>query len=58
MKSMFHLRRLLNDTRVLTIECKCYKNKVGVDDVADFAYKVRDIGAYKGIVVTTAGFES
>jgi hypothetical protein len=47
------------DARVLTlIECKCYKDKVGVDDVAEFAYKVRDIGAHKGIIVTTVGFES
>lgn len=49
----------LANTRVLTLlECKCYSDKVGVDDVAEFAYKVRDIGAHKGIIVTTMGFES
>ncbi len=38
---------------LVLVECKCYSRPVGVDDVAEFAYKVRDIGAHKGIVVAT-----
>ena len=42
---------------LILVECKCYKRFVGVDDVAEFAYKVRDIGAHKGIIATTTGFQ-
>ena len=43
---------------LILVECKCYKKAVGLDDVAEFAYKLRDIGAHKGIIVTTNGFQA
>jgi hypothetical protein len=47
------------ETHILVlIECKCYKHRVGLDDVTEFAYKIQDIGAHKGIMVTTKGFQS
>ncbi len=42
---------------LILVECKCYSRPVGVDDVSEFAYKIRDIGAHKGILVTTTGFQ-
>ena len=39
------------------VECKCYARPVGVDEVAEFAYKLRDIGGNKGIFITTSRFE-
>ncbi|HSK74823.1 MAG TPA: restriction endonuclease [Thermoanaerobaculia bacterium] len=40
------------------VECKCYSRPVGVDEIAEFAYKLRDIGGNKGIFITTSRFES
>ncbi len=49
----------LGDLRLLmVVECKCYKRRVGPDVIASFAYRMRDVGAHKGIVVTTTGFTS
>ena len=42
---------------LVLIECKCYAKNVGVDDIVEFAYKLRDIGAHKGIMVSTRGFQ-
>lgn len=39
------------------VECKCYKNSVSVDEVEEFHSKLDDIGAHKGIMVTTVGFQ-
>jgi hypothetical protein len=39
------------------VECKHYKKKVPVDDVEEFHSKIDDIGAHKGIVITTVGFQ-
>jgi hypothetical protein len=41
---------------LVLVECKCYSRPVGIEDLAEFAYKLRDIGAHKGIVVSTVGF--
>jgi len=43
---------------VILVECKCYTGKVGLDEVTEFAYKIRDIGAHKGILVASSGFQS
>lgn len=43
---------------LVLIECKCYTHSVGVDDVEEFHSKLDDIGAHKGILVTTSGFQS
>src|SRR4030095_8843737 len=40
------------------VECKCYKSRVEVSDVEEFHSKVDDIGAHKGIMFTTVGYES
>lgn len=41
------------------IECKAYSTgNVPVSDVRDFAYKLRDIGGIKGLMVTLNGFAS
>ena len=40
------------------VECKYYNHKVPVDDVEEFHSKIDDIGAHKGIMVTTVGFQS
>ena len=39
------------------VECKCYKSRVEVSDVEEFHSKVDDIGAHKGIMFTTVGYE-
>ncbi len=39
------------------VECKCYGHTVAVDDVEEFHSKLDDIGAHKGIMVTTVGFQ-
>lgn len=43
---------------LVVVECKHYKNKVSVDDVEEFHSKLDDIGAHKGIMVTTVGFQA
>ena len=39
------------------VECKKYSNMVTVDDIEEFHSKCDDIGAHKGLVVTTVGFQ-
>ena len=39
------------------VECKCYGDRVPVDEVEEFHSKIDDIGAHKGIMVTTVGFQ-
>ncbi len=39
------------------VECKCYTRSVPVDDVEEFHSKIDDIGAHKGIMVSTVGFQ-
>ena len=39
------------------VECKCYKHSVSVDEVEEFYTKIDDIGAHKGIMVTTLGYQ-
>jgi hypothetical protein len=39
------------------VECKCYNHRVPVDDVEEFHSKIDDIGAHKGIMITTKGFQ-
>jgi len=46
------------DVRILVlVECKHYSRKVRVDDVLELAARLEDIGAQKGIIVTTIGFQ-
>lgn len=42
---------------LVLVECKSYKHRVSVDDVEEFHSKIDDIGAQKGILITTIGFQ-
>lgn len=42
---------------LVIVECKHYSHRVPVDDVEEFHSKLDDIGAQKGILVTTVGFQ-
>ena len=50
--------QLLGARILCIVECKCYSTRVGVADVEEFHSKLDDIGAHKGIMVTTVGFEA
>jgi Restriction endonuclease len=39
------------------LECKHYKHRVSVADVEEFHSKLDDIGAHKGIMLTTVGYQ-
>src|ERR1700740_996995 len=41
----------------IVVECKRYRRNVEIADLLEFAARVEDIGAHKGIVVTTVGFQ-
>jgi Restriction endonuclease len=41
----------------ILVECKRYKRPVTVQEVADFAYRVQDVGAHKGVLVSPNGFQ-
>ncbi len=42
---------------LVLVECKNYNKAVPVDDVEEFHSKIDDIGAHKGIIVTTVGYQ-
>jgi tetratricopeptide (TPR) repeat protein len=42
---------------LVLVECKFYSKNVEVGDATEFAYKLEDIGAHKGILVSTHGFQ-
>jgi hypothetical protein len=42
---------------LILIECKHYKKTVEISDVLAFAQRLDDIGAHKGVVVSTIGFQ-
>jgi len=49
---------IVADIRILLlVECKRYSRRVGIDDVMEFAGRIDDLAAHKGILVTTVGFE-
>ena len=41
----------------IPVECKRYSRNVGIDDIMEFASRIDDISAHKGILVSTIGFE-
>jgi hypothetical protein len=43
---------------LVLVECKCCAHSVPVDDVEEFHSKIDDVGAHKGIIITTVGFQS
>lgn len=42
---------------LIFVECKRYERLVTIKEVADFVYRLRDVGAHKGILVSTKGFQ-
>jgi len=42
---------------LVVVECKRYTHRVEVGDVEEFHSKLDDIGAHKGIMVTTVGYQ-
>jgi hypothetical protein len=45
-------------TVLFLVECKLYTKKVEVGDIEEFRTKIDDIGAHKGLVFSTVGFQS
>ena len=45
-------------TVLFVVECKFYSQKVEVGDIEEFRTKIDDIGAHKGLVFSTIGFQS
>jgi hypothetical protein len=45
-------------TVLFLVECKCYNHMVDVSEVEEFITKIDDIGAHKGIMLTTVGFQA
>lgn len=43
---------------IYIIECKDYKRFVSVDKVRNFAYQLNEVGAHKGFIFTSSGFQS
>ena len=43
---------------LVLVECKHYSHTVEVSDIEEFHSKIDDIGAHKGIMVTTEGYQS
>jgi len=48
---------VIGSSILVLVECKYYKNVVDVGEVEEFHSKLDDIGAHKGIVITTQGFQ-
>lgn len=44
-------------TVLCLVECKWYNHKVDVSEVEEFRSKMEDIGAHKGLMFTTVGFQ-
>lgn len=49
--------QLLGARIIGIVECKRYSSRVEVSDVEEFYSKLDDIGAHKGIMFTTVGYE-
>lgn len=54
----FELTPLGGARTLYIVECKHYNHRVPVDDVEEFHSKLDDIGAHKGIMFTTIGYQS
>jgi hypothetical protein len=42
---------------LILFECKHYRRRVGVEDLFAFTSRLSDIGAHKGVMVSTVGFQ-
>lgn len=43
---------------LVLVECKHYNARVSVGDILTFAQRIQDIGAHKGLLLSTVGFQS
>jgi len=43
---------------LVIVECKQYRNRVGIDDLLEFRSRIEDLRAHKGILITSSGFQS
>ena len=41
----------------IAVECRSCKCKVRIEDITDFAFRLQDISAHKGVLVSAAGFQ-
>ena len=49
---------LLDGTAFIVVECRCYKNtKQSQEKIAALAYKIQDLGASGGIIVSPLGLQ-
>jgi restriction system protein len=48
---------LANFTVLCIVECKWYNHRVDVSEVEEFRTKLDDIGAHKGLMFTTVGYQ-
>jgi hypothetical protein len=42
---------------IILVECKYYSRRVATNDVLEFAARIDDVSAHKGIIVTSRGFQ-
>ncbi|WP_446811029.1 restriction endonuclease [Methylomonas sp. 2BW1-5-20] len=54
----FRLKTIGGASILCVVECKHYRNKVSVDDIEEFHSKLDDLGAHKGIMITTVGYQA
>jgi hypothetical protein len=49
--------KIAHSKLLFVVECKFYSRPVGIEKVRDFAYRIGDIGAHKGLMVTNIGYQ-
>lgn len=42
---------------IIVVECKHYRRRVEISDVLEFASRIDDVSAHKGVMVTTVGYQ-
>lgn len=42
---------------IVVVECKHYRRRVEISDVLEFASRIDDVSAHKGVMVTTVGYQ-
>jgi hypothetical protein len=43
--------------RLVLVECKCWAKRVNQETMGGFAYRIKDAGAERGIIVTASGLQ-
>jgi hypothetical protein len=51
-------QRLASTPIFLVIECKRYKRPVGIEKVEAFVTKLKDVGAFVGVIISSSGFDA